>query len=250
LFVDAAGALNPAALVELAAQGAAALKGCQASLRSEPVRIGYLVGIRDFELPGQAGAGDALIIVAAQEFAMDQAALVRAEVRCGERLLGAGTIKVWEERAWPEPPPLPPELGALHPPLERTSLNADGMDPIGQGIAAALLGLEPAVGENQVVGWFRFGDDFTGFRGHFPGYPILPAVVMPRLALALAGMRLDRPLTLRKIESAKITRAVFPGQPVRVEVTRLTGPQPHLIRLKARLTSPGGPVATSTLGAE
>lgn len=253
LFVDARGRLDPAAVVELAAQGAAALKGYEARLKGEPVKIGYLVGIRDFEIGGAAEAGEELEIAMRLEFAMEQAALMHGEVRAAGRLIGAGTIKIWEEKEWPRRP-TPPEAAPARAmslngqDLKEKLINDASSDPIGRALAAALAGLEPGARENQVVGWFCFGEDFAGFRGHFPGFPILPAVLMPRLALLLAGARPGGGATLKKIATAKISQGIFPGQPIRVEVTldETAGAERSI---KAKLTGPGGAVASFSLAA-
>jgi predicted hotdog family 3-hydroxylacyl-ACP dehydratase len=104
-FLDARGALDPLATVELTAQTIAALRGYEAVSRGEPVHIGYLVGIKDFAIEAPVRAGDALEAEVRQEFAMDQAALMTAEVRRGAQRIAAGTLKIWEEREWPSAPP-------------------------------------------------------------------------------------------------------------------------------------------------
>jgi 3-hydroxyacyl-[acyl-carrier-protein] dehydratase len=67
------------------------------------------------------------------------------------------------------------------------------------------------------------------FTGHFPGYPIMPAVLMIE-AIAQAGGALLLPeipdrdqklMVLAGIENAKIRRPVVPGDQLRIEVTVL-----------------------------
>jgi len=65
------------------------------------------------------------------------------------------------------------------------------------------------------------------FQGHFPGYPVLPAVLMIEALTQAAGVLvLDRPdapptarASLRGVNNAKFRRQVVPGDRLRLEVT-------------------------------
>ena len=65
------------------------------------------------------------------------------------------------------------------------------------------------------------------FQGHFPGYPVLPAVLMIEALTQAAGVlildRVDAPPTarasLRGVNNAKFRRQVVPGDRLRLEVT-------------------------------
>lgn len=63
---------------------------------------------------------------------------------------------------------------------------------------------------------FRFGDDFAGFRGHFPGHPILPAFVQLLAAECAVRLHSDRPWSLHRIERSKFLRPIAPNEPVTV----------------------------------
>jgi 3-hydroxyacyl-[acyl-carrier-protein] dehydratase len=59
---------------------------------------------------------------------------------------------------------------------------------------------------------FRFGGDFTGFQGHFPEFPILPAFVqlmMGECALRLSGR--SQWITSR-VERSKFLKTIRPNQ--------------------------------------
>jgi 3-hydroxyacyl-[acyl-carrier-protein] dehydratase len=68
-------------------------------------------------------------------------------------------------------------------------------------------------------GWeltFRLGTDFTGFRGHFPGHPVLPAFVQLMMAECAVRMHSTRSWTLRRVERGKFLKPIGPNEPVTV----------------------------------
>jgi 3-hydroxymyristoyl/3-hydroxydecanoyl-(acyl carrier protein) dehydratase len=63
---------------------------------------------------------------------------------------------------------------------------------------------------------FRPGDDFTGFRGHFAGHPVLPAFVQLLMAECAVRLHSGAPLSLRRVERGKFLRPIGPNEPVTV----------------------------------
>ncbi len=63
---------------------------------------------------------------------------------------------------------------------------------------------------------FHLNDDFTGFRGHFPGHPILPAFVQLMMAECAVRLHSGAPLSLRRIERGKFLKPIGPNEPVTV----------------------------------
>jgi UDP-N-acetylglucosamine acyltransferase len=96
------------------------------------------------------------------------------------------------------------------------------------------------------------GEEF--FQGHFPGSPLMPAVLMiEALTQTAAVMLLERsraPLTarvsLRGVDSAKFRRSVVPGDCLRLEVT-LRRARARLARVQAAAYSDGQVVAEAEL---
>ncbi len=65
---------------------------------------------------------------------------------------------------------------------------------------------------------FLLAEDFSGFAGHFPGYPILPAIVQTLLGQLVAEQACGEARTLISLSRAKFVRQVHPGKKIRVEV--------------------------------
>jgi len=76
--------------------------------------------------------------------------------------------------------------------------------------AATPAGMEPVAGE------FTVAPDHPCLPGHFPGQPIVPAVLL--LDLSCAVLQQARPDLgpLREVKLAKFTHPVRPGETVRV----------------------------------
>jgi 3-hydroxyacyl-[acyl-carrier-protein] dehydratase len=63
---------------------------------------------------------------------------------------------------------------------------------------------------------FRLGEDFPGFRGHFPGHPVLPAFIQLLMGQCALGLRLGGNWSLRKVARGKFLKTIQPNQPVTV----------------------------------
>lgn len=98
------------------------------------------------------------------------------------------------------------------------------MNRMRQDILAARLGEFDSLGD-AFTGRFRFGDDFVGFAGHFPGYPLLPAVVQilvgQLVAEALEQKKSGATPSVSAVEKAKFVREVRPGEEVLAECRRV-----------------------------
>jgi 3-hydroxymyristoyl/3-hydroxydecanoyl-(acyl carrier protein) dehydratase len=59
--------------------------------------------------------------------------------------------------------------------------------------------------------------DHPAFAGHFPGSPVVPAVVLLDAALQAVEQAFDRPARGWRIAAAKFPSPVKPGEPLRLE---------------------------------
>jgi 3-hydroxyacyl-[acyl-carrier-protein] dehydratase len=90
------------------------------------------------------------------------------------------------------------------------------MNPMRDGIARAALGTaQPAV-DGELGQRFRFPDDFVGFAGHFPGFPILPGVVQLLLAQWMIETGTGQGRVLREVANAKFLEQLPPGAEIAV----------------------------------
>jgi 3-hydroxymyristoyl/3-hydroxydecanoyl-(acyl carrier protein) dehydratase len=61
---------------------------------------------------------------------------------------------------------------------------------------------------------FSVPGTFSGYRGHFPGNPILPGIVQLSFIRRLAERRLGHPLRLAGVRRIKYLRMITPDMPV------------------------------------
>ena len=65
---------------------------------------------------------------------------------------------------------------------------------------------------------YRFAESFLGFAGHFPGYPILPAILQTLLAQLVAEQVIGAPLQFSALQRAKFSRQLRPDEKIDVQV--------------------------------
>lgn len=70
----------------------------------------------------------------------------------------------------------------------------------------------------EVTADFLFSADFSGFQGHFPGNPILPAIVQLALVRFLAVRSLKKTLMPSHHQKIKFKGVLRPGDPVTVNI--------------------------------
>lgn len=90
------------------------------------------------------------------------------------------------------------------------------MNKIIQGIDDASLGPVTTDDTEAFEGQYCFADSFAGFAGHFPGHPILPAIVEIMIVVALVGEKMGCRQRLVAVDDAKFLKPVLPGQKILV----------------------------------
>jgi len=94
-LVDENGLLEDVALIELIAQGYAALKGYVDRRDGLPVRQGFLVGIKKLVRLHSARVGDCLQIRINTLVELDNVAVAEGEIWADKTLIARGEIKIW-----------------------------------------------------------------------------------------------------------------------------------------------------------
>ncbi len=116
------------------------------------------------------------------------------------------------------------------------------MNLIRQQIETSALGpVEHMAGAQS----FCFEDDFLGFAGHFPDYPILPAVLQILLAQMVVEQVQGQRLMLLSAERAKFSRQLRPKDQIDVEV--IIGENQGDLHCKCQLRCEGTVAASFTL---
>jgi 3-hydroxyacyl-[acyl-carrier-protein] dehydratase len=103
----------------------------------------------------------------------------------------------------------------------------------------------------RIVAVRTFRPDEDYFRGHFPGNPIVPGVLLLEAmaqAMAILAMQGDpgRQVYLTGVDRARFRHPVHPGQEVELNV-RLEGARMGIVRAQAEARVAGARVADATL---
>jgi 3-hydroxyacyl-[acyl-carrier-protein] dehydratase len=114
-----------------------------------------------------------------------------------------------------------------------------------------LLELEPG---KRGAGEYKVRGDEPFLRGHFPGEPLLPGVLLMEAAAQLAGVIAQSDpstpplpsLKLTAVRGAKILGTARPGETIRVEA-RITGRLANLIQAQAQVLVNGTIILTVEL---
>jgi 3-hydroxyacyl-[acyl-carrier-protein] dehydratase len=97
--------------------------------------------------------------------------------------------------------------------------------------------LDPGGGPDHFAVSLLLPVDFAGFEGHFPGEPVLPGVCVVQAVLVACAERFGRNVQLRRLDSAKFTSPVRPGE--RLEL-RLRASQAEAgVRVRAEIAVSG-----------
>ena len=112
------------------------------------------------------------------------------------------------------------------------------MSELWEAIARSATGDAATDADGGVQRTFVFTEEFPGFMGHFPGHPVLPAMIQ---MMAAAGIWSHGPGGARKVRGALRARflmPITPGMTVTVHARPL-GPDAAEIRVMAeeRLTA-------------
>lgn len=94
--------------------------------------------------------------------------------------------------------------------------------------------------EERIVGTRTFPEDEPFFAGHFPGYPVVPGVVLVESMAQCGGAGIkqlgtigDKLFFLASVNNVKFRRQVRPGDTLRMEIDNLRI-SPRMLKQKGR----------------
>ncbi len=112
-------------------------------------------------------------------------------------------------------------------------------------LAGASLGELEVTGSGRGRRRFRFTADFPGFSGHFPGHPVLPAMLQILLGIMVCEDLAGSALVLTGVERAKFVSQVQPFQEITVSCRLKSGKES--VSARVDLEVKGGRAASMRL---
>jgi len=91
------------------------------------------------------------------------------------------------------------------------------MNRLKRAIMESAVDTMRVVEPGTVTKLFRFQPGFIGFSGHFPGYPILPALVQMLMGLILCEEQKGRAMKLVTVVRAKFLSEIYPDHEILVQ---------------------------------
>ncbi len=105
-------------------------------------------------------------------------------------------------------------------------------DEIAKTAATTLKSNAPDTGSQD----FYLSADFIGFHGHFPGYPLLPAMLQALFGVMVSEKITGEKLILKKLAKAKFTTQIKPEDTISVSSKIIKNPgEPAEITIKAQV---------------
>jgi 3-hydroxyacyl-[acyl-carrier-protein] dehydratase len=239
LFVED-GVVQGEYFIELVAQTAALGNCYDRRVSGSPPEGGMIVGVDGFSWPGTPLGPGIVRIRTEVVMVFGPMKVVRGEVWKGPTLLAVGEVKVWEGG---EALPAANELVA---PWGQSRERWQGPET---AIAACCGCWQDSATEPQGrsgQGEFLFPSAFPGFEGHFPGNPLLPAVLQLAAARYGAGRLLGRPLTLSALEKVKFKGVVRPDDAIILRLQEKAGPGGISVGFTWK-RSDNGPISSGTM---
>ena len=241
-FLDDSGTVGRNCLVEIIAQTVASGKGYEAIINGETFKTGFLVGVNDFNFHEDVKVNDKLIITSTEESHIGDFTIVRGEIAVENKIVALGNLKFYELSG--EPPKTadtPPEE------LQADTTNSGGISinnstPFFNAISESAIDFKISESKDKASASFRFNNNFIGFKGHFPDFPILPGVVMMETMMVLAEALCKKPLKIATIIRAKFSKQSLPGELLSAELSMTL--VDNLWKINAKLLNNGSPVSS------
>jgi len=212
-FLDKSGIVSRICLVEIIAQTVASGKGYEAMIYKESPKTGFLVGVNDFNFLGDVKINDKLTITSQEESHVGDFTIISGKIEVNSKIVAHGNLKFYEIEGDPvkSPSKFDNSLSgeALPDTANRSFLPINDKSPFFKSISESSFDFKTFDQNTKASASFCFKNNFIGFEGHFPDYPILPGVVMMEILLLLAETLFEKPLEIKTIRKAKFSKQSY-----------------------------------------
>lgn len=221
IFVSPGGRLTPLALIEMLAQLCAVQQAFEKKTEWRQKLCGYLVGMDNIRFMNPVFVGEKLDLTAWKNFEMETIHKVAGEIFRGGTAIGQAELTLYEVEEWQALPEI------IEPKrMEESVVSADvyswidNKDRVGREILQSVCRLSEK-SEESIEATLFFRPNFVCFSGHFPGYPVLPAVVFVYAGWLLAEIGCHSELELACVKKGKFLRPVHPFDHLEFELKQL-----------------------------
>ena len=221
IFVSPGGRLTALALVEMLAQLCAVQQAFEKKKNQGQNLCGYLVGMDNIRFMNPVFAGEKLDLTAWKNFEMEAIHKVEGEIFRGATAIGQAELTLYEAEEWQV---LPEIIESER--MEESIVSADGYswidkkDKVGREILQSVCRLSGKP-EESIEATLFFKPNFVCFSGHFPDYPVLPAIVFVYAGWLLAEIGSHAELDLVCVKKGKFLRPVHPFDLLDFELKQL-----------------------------
>ncbi len=215
------GAVLPEYCIEILAQTVAAANGYDAADHHQTPKRGYIVGLEQCSFHHIPSKESVLLTKIAETMTFGAMKVIQGEVIADTAVIATAELKVWEEAQGKEE----------HPPSSPETPDYDNRPMIPTAIEHSI---PPCISHIQMVTQEEeklkvtarcvFPPSFCGFTGHFPGNPILPAIVQLATVRSLAEQALQKRLLPETYSRTKFRSMVRPNQEIFLQLDMTTSP--------------------------
>jgi len=238
IFIAPNKVVTPLVMIEMLAQ----LCGSQHTFETNNYNshtLGYLVGIDKVKFIEPVYAGDKLDLIARETIKLKTISRIKGEVFRDRTIICKAELTLYKtDKRIKLPKPADYQKGLINGLREKYDTTANKRDAVSKGIIQSIEKVK-IKHEESVEAIICFQPNFVCFSGHFPGYPILPGIVILYAGWLLAEMCSKKILGLSSISKAKFARPIFPSDRVAVTMRRIRIDNKNLICYFVKITSNG-----------
>lgn len=248
IFVAPDKVVAPLAMIEMLAQLCSAQYTFEEGLDHDGHLCGYLVGIDNVKFTEPVYAGDKLDLIAWNVIELKEVHRILGEVFRDDIIVGQAELTLYKTEEWISQPEIADhQKGLVNVLSKEYSLWASERDTVSKEIVQSISNID-VKHEESVEATICFQPDFVGFSGHFPGYPVLPGIVIIYAGWLLAEMCANKKLDLYFIKKAKFIRPIHPLDTVDVILKHIKNDNEQLIWHSVKIKCQGDLMAKYEIG--